>query len=298
MKNLNRIFSLFLAVISMTSCYEDFVKDYEHTATYFAAQKPLRTVISDRDMTISVGVVISGIREVDPDDWARFAIDATLLEGTGLTMLPQEYYTLSDPEMFRISDKTLPIADVTISFTDAFYQDAHSTGLHYALPFRIVETSSDMILEGMETSIVAIKYISSWQGTYYVRGSISELDAGGNVVSTKNYWHPDLTQNITRTVSTVSSKELMRAGFANYVTDDADDRFRIIVNDDKTLTLLSDESANPISDGEGTLDDSKERLELKLKYKFEKDGRKYSVDEILVRRRDPYADLRFETWGE
>ena len=40
----------------LSSCYEDYTHDYETTNVGFALQNPLRTVISDRDMPIYVGV--------------------------------------------------------------------------------------------------------------------------------------------------------------------------------------------------------------------------------------------------
>ena len=46
----------------LTSCYEDYTHDYETTNVGFALQNPLRTVISDRDMPIYVGVSLGGKR--------------------------------------------------------------------------------------------------------------------------------------------------------------------------------------------------------------------------------------------
>ena len=81
----------------LTSCYEDYTYDYETTNVGFALQNPLRTVISDRDMPIYVGVSLGGKREVDMNDWAIFTLDASLLEGTPLTLLPESDYTLCPP---------------------------------------------------------------------------------------------------------------------------------------------------------------------------------------------------------
>ena len=96
----------------LTSCYEDYTHDYETTNVGFALQNPLRTVISDRDMPIYVGVSLGGKREVDMNDWAKFTLDASLLEGTPLTLLPEEYYILEDPEIFKVRKSNLPVADV------------------------------------------------------------------------------------------------------------------------------------------------------------------------------------------
>ena len=78
----------------LASCYEDYTHDYETTNVGFALQNPLRTVISDRDMPIYVGVSLGGKREVDMNDWAKFTLDASLLEGTPLTLLPEEYWKI------------------------------------------------------------------------------------------------------------------------------------------------------------------------------------------------------------
>ena len=110
MKKINILYCV-LCVILMSSCYEDYTKDYNYSTAYFASQKPLRTVIADRDMQIRVGVAIGGKREVDMNDWAEFEIDPALLTGTGLEVLPKEYYTLSDNNLFRVSKNTLAVAD-------------------------------------------------------------------------------------------------------------------------------------------------------------------------------------------
>ena len=134
----------------MSSCYEDYTKDYNYSTAYFASQKPLRTVIADRDMQIRVGVAIGGKREVDMNDWAEFEIDPALLTGTGLEVLPKEFYTLSDNNLFRVSKNTLAVADVAITFTNTFYEDVACTETHYALPFRVKSRSLDKILEGQD----------------------------------------------------------------------------------------------------------------------------------------------------
>ena len=102
MKRLNFLL-IALVAVSATSCYDSFEKDYDVTRAYFASQRPLRTLVADTDMSIKVGVAIGGVREVDPDDWATFEIDPSLLEGTGLTLMPQKYYQLADPDRMTVS---------------------------------------------------------------------------------------------------------------------------------------------------------------------------------------------------
>lgn len=286
-----------MCAVLMTSCYEKYEDDYAYSSAYFASQKPLRTVISDRDMEIRVGVAIGGKREVDMNDWARFEIDPTLLEGTGLELLPSSYYELADPEMFRVSKSTLAVADVAIRFTDAFYADPLSVTTHYALPFRVVESSLDKLLDGKQTSIVAIKYISTYGGTYYVTGSRVEInDAGEEIGTPEIYRNADLSKNITRETSTVATNVLERKGVSNFTTDVASEKVQLTFGENGSLTVGTAAGGIEISDASGSYDNSGERLVLDMTYSFSKGGKRYRVTEQLTRRQDPLKDLRYEEW--
>lgn len=298
-----KIIMMILSLICLSSCYEDFIDDYAYSVTYFSTQKPMRTVIADRDMTIKVGVSIGGKRTVDMNDWAKFEIDPSLLAGTAFTLLPEEYYTLSDDNTFRVSNENLPIADVVISFTDAFYADPYTAVKHYALPFRLIESSLDSINLDLSTSIVAIKYISTYHGTYYVKGTLSELDGSGNIVGETVYDNADLSRNLTRDIFTISTKTIQRPGLANFLAG-ANEGVRMTVisneNVDKIypVTLETPQGYSSLTNTEGQYDAGKAQPQIHLKYDFTKNGKKYRVDETLVLRQDPLQDLRFEEWTE
>lgn len=294
MKKINILYYV-LCVLFMSSCYEDYTEDYDYSTAYFASQRPLRTVIADREMQIRVGVAIGGKREVDMEDWAEFEIDPALLSGTGLELLPEEYYTLSDDNTFRISKNTLAVADVAISFTNAFYEDAACTKTYYALPFRVKSSSLDKILTGQEYSIVAIKYVSTYHGTYYIKGKVSELDATGEVIKTESYGKVDLSKNDTREVSTLAKNVLLRQGVGNNAVD-ANEKVKMVFQSDHSVKVETADGGIEITEGSGTFNDSGENLEILLKYRYVKSGKKYEVEETLIRRQDPLKDLRYEEW--
>ena len=277
MRKINRLSVLCAMMFAISSCYKDYIEDYDFSAVYFSSQKPLRTVIADRDMKIRVGVAVAGKRNVDVNDWARFEIDPALLDGTGLQLLPSDCYTLE------------------ISFTDKFYQNAASSSLHYALPFKVIDSSTDSILTDKSYSIVAIKYISNYHGTYYVKGEVSIYDDKGQLVETNTYSEKDLSKNITRDVLTVNTSTIYRTGVANLPLED-NENVRITVKENNLLELGTFESGIAITSGSGTCSVIDGRLQMNLEYTFEKDGKKYAVKEILVRRQDPANDLRFEEW--
>lgn len=312
-----RITFLFICFVAssflLTSCYEDYIEDYDASIAYFSTQKPLRTVIADRNMEIKVGISIAGKRGIDRNDWAKFKIEPDLLDDTPFTLLPENYYTLADPTTFRISNKNLAIADVGIAFTEAFYNDPKSTEEFYALPFKIIESSLDSINTGVhdpegnelipakDYSIVAIKYISNYHGTYYVKGKLDELDSNGNITNSTFYNKTDLNQNITRDIVTLSAKAIQRPGLANLVVTDKEAVKMTITPDGNAekiypITVETAEGCIALSETSGTYYGNKNQPEITLKYKFKKGNKVYSVEETLILRQDPLKDLRFEEW--
>lgn len=286
------------SVLLLSSCYEEFADDYSKSVVYFASQQPLRTVISDRNMNIKVGVAIGGKREVDTKDWAEFRILPNLLDGTGLTLLPANYYILADESRFHVSKPTLAVADVQIDFTEDFFNDEKAATTHYALPFKVVASSHDEVLEGKETSIVAIKYVSKFHGAYYVKGTISTLDALGEEIDSEDYNFADLSKNLVRDLYTTSRFGLCRKGLANRPIDDNSEKLQLTFNSDNTVTVSTADGGLEILDGSGTYvyDESNFDVKVDLMYKFINEGVTYKVSETLIRRQDPLKDLRFEEW--
>lgn len=286
--------TIFIALV-MTSCYEDYIKDNDTTTAYFSSQRPLRTVIADRDMGIKVGVAIGGKREVDMNDWAEFEIDPDLLEGTNLELLPQDYYYLSDPNKMKVSRSTLAVADVSIIFTEKFYNDPKSVEKYFALPFKITNSSLEQVLDEKSTSIVAIKYVSNYHGYYYIQGKISLLNDDNGVIEEVEYCNNNMSQNDVRLVSTKSRFKVSREGIANWTISD-NQCVNLIFNDDGTMDVeVEGDNILPIEGG-GTFNEVDGKLELILEYKFAKGTQIYSVKEVLTRRQDPLNDLRFEEW--
>lgn len=289
---------LLFATVLASSCYEDYEYDYEYSTVGFAMDRPLRTIIADRDMKIYVGVSIGGKRKVDMDDWAKFEIDPSLLKGTSMTLLPESYYKLDNPNTFKIRKANLPVADVGISFTDEFFADANTTSKHYALPFRIIDSSLDTVY--CESSIVAIKYISDYHGSYYIAGSIDEIQ-DGEITQTNRYGSEDVSRREVRDFITVSKTELIRPGVGNFPVSNKE-RVKLTFKPETLSDGIMKVDVGTVSgcieiiDGSGTYDKTQDRPTLSLSYSFVKNGKTYSVKETLILRQDPSLDLRVEKW--
>lgn len=297
-----KTFKLLIIVLSgifLSSCYDEYVSDFDYSTVGFAITKPYRTVIADRDMEIRVGVSIGGKRAVDTKDWATFVIDS-LAVPTGKTLLPAAYYSLSDPTTMRVQKSNLPVADIAIRFTDAFYADPATITGKYVLPFKITDSSLDSIYQSQ--TVVCFKYINTFHGTYYVKGKLYELDSPqGNVVNTTTYDNADLIKNITRDVATSDRYTGIRPGLANFTASTTEKvQLKIIPTTAADKTYSIEVSTAPggtvLTDCTGTYFGNKEKPEMTLNYSFVKGGKNYKVEETLILRQDPLYNLRIETW--
>ncbi len=303
--------ALLIASVSATGCYEDYIYDNDIQNMGFTMNRPLRTVMSDKNI-IYVGVSIAGKRNVDTKDWATFEIDSSLVEGTGLTLMPEEYYTLGDQNTMKVRKSNLPVADVSVTFTEAFYADPLSLTTHYAIPFRLTGTSlsqdSTSFRENAYTSVVAVKYISNYSGTYYRRTSKVEIDETGNAVSEELITvDKDLVNNPVCSFSTVSPLTVLRPGLADETAaaGSLEVTFPNSEGKDCDVTVTGRNGSAEILSASGKyISKSSFRFysgdtyapELDLAYIYTKDGKRYSVQEKLVLRQYPEYDLRVETW--
>ena len=302
-----KIYMLLLTGVLLSACYSDYIYDNDYSTVGFAIGRPLRTVIADRDMEIRLGVSIGGKRAVDMNDWATFAIFPDSVPA-GKTLLPESYYILSDPTTMRVQKSNLPVADVGVKFTEDFYNDPGAFSGKYVLPLIITGSSLDSVYAPFTN--VCIKCISTFHGTYYVKGQLFELDApGGNTVNTVTYSNMDLVKNITSLVYTRDRYTVIRSGIANYAITipanqtEPNERIQMKIvpdgNADKIYNVevsTSSGSITAITDGSGTYYGNKENPEIELKYAFVKGGKNYRVEETLILRQDPLYDLRVETW--
>jgi len=307
MRTINKMIYAVVAVLVLTtSCYDDYVADYEEPSMGFTISQPVRTVIAERDMTISIGVAIGGKREVDTGDWARFSIDAALLEGTGKTLLPAEYYELSDPSMMKVHKANLPVADVEIRLKPAFFADPLSMKNHYVLPFRMTENSLGVIREGAETTIAVVKYISTFAGTYYRMGQVQELNAAGQPVGDVAEFGNthDINLSPTVTVETLGPRTVRVQGLGK--ADGGVGGFDLDIDTNLKVSVAALDGKAPLNVSSATYRQQGDygfvaNLDVKapqidLDYIYTDGDKKYHVKESLVLRQDPLDDLRVETW--
>ena len=74
---------LFLAslLVFATSCYEDYVRDYDHTAAFIAYQYDLRTFVLGEGEQFKVTVALAGTMKNEMDRNVQLSLEPSLLDG-------------------------------------------------------------------------------------------------------------------------------------------------------------------------------------------------------------------------
>jgi len=232
---MKKIFAILITAIILTGCYEDFRNDYPYTTVAFStatgglstAGELGRTVVKGEGLKLDIGVFLAGVLENKEERWVQFTLDPTLLAGTSYEIMPSDWYTLSNNNTITIPSGEY-IGRLTITLDSAkFLADPDAVNYHYAIPFRLTETSADSINPSQDTKLVVIKYITRQEGFYNQTGSYITYDEGGVEMGSGSF----------ATViegETVRYDSLETNGIMMMVGDDY--RMRLKINNDNTVT--------------------------------------------------------------
>jgi len=293
---MRKILYLFLIALVFASCEngETDFDDYDVQAIYFPLQYPSRTLIlgesrSDNSIDLqhafSIGVSIGGMYQNTKDRVVDIALDPTLVEGATLSdgspieMLPSEYYTDMDGNPMVFDKIVIPAGSfngtIQVKLKDEFFNDPLTTGVHYVIPLRILETTKDSVLSGVPAfddmeldvrnknhwmagaglepknfTLFGIKYINKYHGTYFMRGATEELDINGAVVNTTTYADRFVNNDIEVNLNTVSLNESILPQFGK--TQGGEIMANLVFNTiEKTIVVESVEGGTTVS-GTGT----------------------------------------------
>lgn len=306
---MKKIGTFILLAAVMTSCYDDYVKDYDHDGIYFPYQQNVRTFVVGEGMKIEVGAVLAGVLDnnkdrvvcyqikndlVTPDVLANMKKGQNYIKNavTGVNELlpiPGDYYTLSNSSEMVIC-KGEHSGTVTVQADSAkFLSDPKTLKANYALPFYIESADADSIIEPMRHAVIGLKYENMLFGNYWHGGVRVVKDASGTTLETVAY-NTQIPQPESKvwTLATVGPFELETNGLA----DDADTgSMKLILNQDGTILVgkSSSSDVNVLPDGESHFNQAKllQNRKIYLKYKYDNgDGTtSYVTDTLTFRNR-------------
>jgi hypothetical protein len=222
------------------SCaYEDFKQDFPFSTVYFNNQKLKRNFVEDDINTIKIGVVLGGKWQNLNEEWISYSISYNGLASTPYDTLPENYYTLSNTEKFVIPAGEF-IGEISMTINPSFFADTLAAGDHYALIFRILDTSADSILYQKDSLMLIVGFESRVFGNYYHNGQVILKDHITEVpVDTISYHQEVPVTNLVNNWSLVTkaTKTVYSNGMAHYAPGPTKGFF-IRVNNDNSLVLF------------------------------------------------------------
>lgn len=298
-----------LLAAALTSCYDEYVKDYDYDGVYFPYQENVRTFVVGEGLKIDVGAVLAGVLENNKDRVVRYQIKNDLVTPDALARMksgqnyiknsvagvnellpmPADYYSLSNSEEMVIRKGSHGGTVTVYADSTKFLSDPKTLKAAYALPFYIESADADSIIEPMRYAVIGLKYENMLFGNYWHGGVRVVKDAAGNTLNTVAYY-TQIPQPESKvwTLSTVAPFELETNGLA----DDADKgSMKLTLNSDGTITVGKSSSSdiNVLPDGESRFNQAKLLQDRKifLKYKYDNgDGTiSYVTDTLTFRNR-------------
>lgn len=247
--------------------------DYKYTSVYFPLQTPMRTLILgeyssdnslDNKLQFNMGVAIGGIRENKQDEWVKFEIKESLVDGfvfsdgSALEVLLQKYYTTSPAsgEMLTIPQGSME-GKILVSLTQEFLSDPNAWKNRYVIPLVITEKSAgiDTVLQGKAAAadpnllvganwsvapknytVFGIKFVNEYHGNYLHYGVDYTLDAAGNRLTTPapvKYSTYFVEQNQVWKLATAGINALETSGVASSTSA----RMKLTINTDNTVSV-------------------------------------------------------------
>lgn len=299
---------MFLSIATV-SCYEDYIKDFDYSAVYFAFQTDVRTLIVGEGMQVKVGVALGGVSEntmnrnvtfgvdnslVTPEILAKMKSGASYISSsvagvTTLLPLPANYYTLSNNTNMVVEAGQHNGYVIFKPDSAAFLSDAATLKATYALPLKILNADADTILESKRYTVVGIKYENMLFGNYYHGGVTTIKNAAGNTVSTTIYKTTiPVPDNQTWKLTTVAPNALTINGYSNLTTSKAE--MRITLNGGNITVSSVTGAAKVIQpDGISTFNQAKllqdRKIILSYKYANTDGTTSYAQDTLMFRNR-------------
>ena len=247
----------------MTSCYDNFVRDYDYSAVFAAYQYDLRSFVLGEDASFQFQVALGGVMDNDRDRKVTVSLDDALVAGavagmkdkgkssgdyvgsaitaagiSALKVLPPSFYTLEGMDGLTIR-KGSHTAAVTVKATDAFASDPDAFKPAYAIAFRIDTAEADTILMNKDYAVIAVKCENRFFGFWTRRGMTRSYDWMGNKSGDDDYESPSLADSRQYELTTVSANSVSCnkvAGSTGQMTLTFDGSSVAISSDDGKIT--------------------------------------------------------------
>lgn len=297
--------ALFLSM-AMSSCYKDYIEDFDYSSIYFMYQTNVRTFVVGEGMKIEVGAALGGLRENRQDRVVNFNMDNTLINANilaamkaganyikeaiapvdTLKLMPASYYTISDNSKMIIKSGQHMGSVVIKADSARFLQDVATIRPGYAIPFNITTADTDSIHKAKRYTVVALKYENMLFGNYWHGGVTTVKDATGKVVNTVKYY----TTIPSPEVKILNLKTVAPNALVTNKISDQTGSMKITLEGSKVIVSKAPgSSVEVLPDGESVFNRSKllqdRRIILKYKYANADGTTSFAQDTLTFRNR-------------
>lgn len=278
-----------LIAAAFTSCYKDYIEDFDYNAIYIPLQTDVRTFVVGEGMKFDIGVEIGGIRENTRDRIVTYQVDNSLITPailakikggpsymssasaavTTLLPLPANYYSLSNATQFVIK-KGDHQGKITVRPDSVrFLSDPATIIPTYALGFKIITADADSILENNKTEVIGVKFENMLFGSYWHGGSALVNRPAKSDTTLKYYTVIPVSEAKIWTLKTAGPNTLYATGYFDQIT--GKNEMMLALNGNAITISTVAGSTWPIAP-EGASDFNRAKLlqnrKIVLKYKY------------------------------
>jgi hypothetical protein len=306
---MKKLSAFIVLMIALTSCYEDYIKDFDYDSVYFVYQTDVRTVVVGEGMNFEIGAALGGVTQNTRDRKVSFRIENSLVQPSVLTAmkaqtgyiktamtpvtsllpLPASYYSLSNDHELVIK-AGFHVGTIVLKVDSSkFLADAATLVPNYALGLYITDADADSILPAKRSKVIAVKYENMLFGNYWHGGVTIIRNEAGLALDTISYYTAiPQPENKVWTLKTVGPNTLVTNGFSDQVT--TKDEIRLTL-DGTVITVGSSTGASfqVAPDGPSSFNRPKllqdRKLFLKYKYKNSQGNWCYATDTLTFRNR-------------
>lgn len=308
---MKKLLTLIILSITLSSCYEDYVKDFDFNAVFFPYQINVRSVVVGEGLKIKVGAELGGVLKNTQNREVSFILDNNLITPevlesmkasslthiskpvsslTELKPMPSSYYTMSNPNTFIIK-KGDHQGMITIEVdSTAFLGDSLTITPIYALPFYITGADADSILATKRTAIIAVKYENMLFGNYLHGGVTIIKDPSNNIVETITYpTYISQPEDKIWMLKTVAPNAIVTNGYSDKTSVSKQELLLTLNGTNINISSASGSTYVFEPDGSSTYNAAKllQKRQIFLKYKYiNEDGNTcYAQDTLTFRNR-------------
>jgi hypothetical protein len=209
MKRIYQVTLLVLLTVLGSCSFEDEVILYGTTSVYFYNQNYNRNIVVGEGLDLKAGIMFSGLVKNDQDRVVQYVIDPSVVTDDAKTVMPANYYTLSDASQFVVPRGEMQ-GYVGIELDSvAFLADPKSLTGEYVIPFRLTGSNDvDSINSAKDYMIISVSYWARQHGNYCYSGqTVKKQDA--SVIETVTYENTSTISESIRQLITVGPQALL-----------------------------------------------------------------------------------------